>query len=152
MTQTTSRIVIFCVVVTCSLLDGHQLFGGNYGIHLQGRKRRQYFLQKCWQTLRRIYKCRWSQESSLHCKQNFLFPWPESASELHRQSDRRVSANLVPTFGDRGCLVVSVTEPNGRNTHTQKLTIIKQGIYSSNISFLYTDTNSFQVKICGSTI
>jgi hypothetical protein len=42
-------------------------------------------------------------------------PWPESASELYRPSDRRLSANLVPTLADRGCHVVSVTNPYGRN-------------------------------------
>jgi hypothetical protein len=41
-------------------------------------------------------------------------PWPESARELHRQSDRRLSANLVPTLADRGCYVVSVMDPYGR--------------------------------------
>jgi hypothetical protein len=30
-----------------------------------------------------------------NCKRN---PWPESASELYRPSDRRLSAKLVPTF------------------------------------------------------
>jgi hypothetical protein len=29
-------------------------------------------------------------------------PWPESASEQHRPSDRRLSAKLVQTFADRG--------------------------------------------------
>jgi hypothetical protein len=29
-------------------------------------------------------------------------------------SDRRLSAKLVPTFADRGCSVVSVTDPHGR--------------------------------------
>jgi hypothetical protein len=42
-------------------------------------------------------------------------PWPESASELYRPSDRRLSAKLVSTFADRGCHVVSVTDPYGRN-------------------------------------
>jgi hypothetical protein len=27
-------------------------------------------------------------------------PWPQSASELYRPSDRRLSAKLVPTFAD----------------------------------------------------
>jgi hypothetical protein len=40
-------------------------------------------------------------------------PWPQSASELYRPSDRRLSAKLVPTFlrieGPRG-----VTNPYGR--------------------------------------
>jgi hypothetical protein len=42
-------------------------------------------------------------------------PWPESATEQYRPSDRRLSAKLVPTFVDRGCHVVSVTDPYGRN-------------------------------------
>jgi hypothetical protein len=41
-------------------------------------------------------------------------PWPESASELYRPNDRRLSAKLVPIFADRGCHVVSVTDPYGR--------------------------------------
>jgi hypothetical protein len=40
--------------------------------------------------------------------------WPESASELYRLSDRCLSAKLVPTFADRGCHMVSVTDPYGR--------------------------------------
>jgi hypothetical protein len=39
-------------------------------------------------------------------------PWPES--ELYRPSDRRLSANFVPALEDRGCHVVSVTNPYGR--------------------------------------
>jgi hypothetical protein len=42
-------------------------------------------------------------------------PWPESASELYRPSDRRLSAKLVPTFADRRWHVVSVTDPYGRH-------------------------------------
>jgi hypothetical protein len=41
-------------------------------------------------------------------------PWSESASELYRPSDRRFSAKWVPTFADKGCHVVSVTDPYGR--------------------------------------
>jgi hypothetical protein len=41
-------------------------------------------------------------------------PWSESVSELYRQSDRLLSAKLVLTFADRGCHVVSVTDPYGR--------------------------------------
>jgi hypothetical protein len=41
--------------------------------------------------------------------------WPESASELYRPSDRCLSVNKVPTFVNRGCHVVSVTDPYGRN-------------------------------------
>jgi hypothetical protein len=42
-------------------------------------------------------------------------PCPESASELFRPSDRRLSMKLVRTFADRGCHVVSVTDPYSRN-------------------------------------
>jgi hypothetical protein len=41
-------------------------------------------------------------------------PWSESASELYRPSDRRLSAKWLPTFADTGCHVVSVTDPYGR--------------------------------------
>jgi hypothetical protein len=40
-------------------------------------------------------------------------PWPESASELYRPSDRRLSVKLVSTFS-RGCHVVSVSDPYDR--------------------------------------
>jgi hypothetical protein len=48
------------------------------------------------------------------CSVNKQTPWSESASELYRPSDRRLSEKLVPTFADRGCHVVSVTDPYGR--------------------------------------
>jgi hypothetical protein len=38
----------------------------------------------------------------------------QSASELYRPSDRRLLAKFVPTFADRGCRVVSATDPYGR--------------------------------------
>jgi hypothetical protein len=41
-------------------------------------------------------------------------PWPKSASELYSPTDRRMSAKLVPTFVERGCYVVSLTDPYGR--------------------------------------
>jgi hypothetical protein len=41
-------------------------------------------------------------------------PLPESASELYRPNDRRLSAKIVPTFTDRRCHVVSVTDSYGR--------------------------------------
>jgi hypothetical protein len=43
-----------------------------------------------------------------------LTPWPESASELYRPSDHPLSAKLVSTFADRGCYIISVTDPYGR--------------------------------------
>jgi hypothetical protein len=41
-------------------------------------------------------------------------PWPESASELCRPSHHRLSVKLMPTLADRGCHVVSVTDPYDR--------------------------------------
>jgi hypothetical protein len=46
-----------------------------------------------------------------HC--HHLTPWSESASELYRPSDRRLSAKRLPTCADRGCQVVIVTDPSG---------------------------------------
>jgi hypothetical protein len=40
-------------------------------------------------------------------------PWPESASELYRPSDRRLLAKLVSSFADRGCDVVNVMDLYG---------------------------------------
>jgi hypothetical protein len=40
-------------------------------------------------------------------------PWPESTSKLYQLSDHRFSAKSVSTFADRGCHVVSVTNPYG---------------------------------------
>jgi hypothetical protein len=50
-----------------------------------------------------------------HYKKQNKNPSPESASELYRPSDSRLSAKLVPTFADRRCYVVSETDPYGRN-------------------------------------
>jgi hypothetical protein len=41
--------------------------------------------------------------------------WPEFASKLYQPSDCRLSAKLVPTFADKGCRMVSTTDPYGRN-------------------------------------
>jgi hypothetical protein len=41
-------------------------------------------------------------------------PWPESESEFYRPSDRHLSVKLVSTFADRGCPLVSVTDPHCR--------------------------------------
>jgi hypothetical protein len=53
-----------------------------------------------------------SQYSSI--KTNKQTPWSESASELYRPSNRCLSAKWLPTCADRGCHVVSVTDPFGR--------------------------------------
>jgi hypothetical protein len=50
-----------------------------------------------------------------HIKQTLYYtdktPWPESASVLNRPSDRRSLSKLVPAFTDRGCHVISMTDP-----------------------------------------
>jgi hypothetical protein len=50
----------------------------------------------------------------LYMTKNKQTPWSESASVLYYPGNRRLSAKLVPTFADRGCHVVNVTDPYGR--------------------------------------
>jgi hypothetical protein len=50
----------------------------------------------------------------LHTYLSKKTPWPESASELYRPNDRRLSAKLMPTLENSGFHVVSVTNPYGR--------------------------------------
>jgi hypothetical protein len=40
--------------------------------------------------------------------------WSETASDLYWPSDCRLSAKLALNFSDRGCRMVSVTDPHGR--------------------------------------
>jgi hypothetical protein len=49
---------------------------------------------------------------SQHCK-FLLAVIPPLPHKLYGPRDRRLSEELVPTFGDRGCHVVSVTDPYG---------------------------------------
>jgi hypothetical protein len=53
-------------------------------------------------------------ETTRNSEDTIKTPWPESASELYWPSDRRLSAKLVPTFEDKWCHVVSVTDPSAR--------------------------------------
>jgi hypothetical protein len=64
-----------------------------------------------------MYKCSidLSYDEILIVIKNINIPWPESASELYRPSDRCLSAKLVPTFVGTGSRVGSVTDPYGRN-------------------------------------
>jgi hypothetical protein len=41
-------------------------------------------------------------------------PWLDSASEMYRPSDRLLFAKLVPTFANRECHMISVTDPYDR--------------------------------------
>jgi hypothetical protein len=91
-------------------------FGGTYHLHLHGRKispaRNQSFYPT--ETILRLHYKEHS-VGYINVKRTLtLSPLPESASELHKPSDSRFSAKLVPTLADRGCHVVSVTDLYGR--------------------------------------
>jgi hypothetical protein len=69
------------------------------------------------QTNKQTNSAAWVRERTTPTEQITLkkkTPWSESASELFRPSDRRLSAKWLLTFADRGCHVVSVTNPYGR--------------------------------------
>jgi hypothetical protein len=53
-------------------------------------------------------------DSRVHSNNKKTYPWPESAIELYLPRDRRLSTKFMSTFADRGCHVVSVTDPYGR--------------------------------------
>jgi hypothetical protein len=65
-------------------------------------------ITNCWQLTRKLLI--YSIFISIFIKRT---PWPESASELYRASYRRLSAKFAPTFVDRGCRMISVTDPYG---------------------------------------
>jgi hypothetical protein len=58
-------------------------------------------------------KLKFNLHKSLHST-NKQTPSSESANELYRPSDSRLSAKRLSTFADKGCHVVSVTDPFGR--------------------------------------
>jgi hypothetical protein len=78
-------------------------------------------------------------------------PWRESACELYRQSDPRLSAKLVPTFADRECYVVSVTDPQGHilvflDRRSFVFFQVAPQLYSTRLSGLrYRPTNSQKI-------
>jgi hypothetical protein len=67
-------------------------------------------LQKAWRILFRRDLIFSLHEELLAIKNT---PWPESANVLYLPSDCRFSEKLLPTFADRGCQVVSMTDPYG---------------------------------------
>jgi hypothetical protein len=69
------------------------------------------FVEKFRNELRRLTVGRHDFPTKNKTKQT---PWSESASELYRPSDNRLSAKWLQTFADRRCHVVSVTDPYGR--------------------------------------
>jgi hypothetical protein len=104
----------------------------NSCLRLRGRCHRRIANLTChdyWNDMepndKRIWMLGWignyGEETVAYCKSvreqdiiNKQTPWSESASELYRPSDRRLSANWLPNFADRGCHVVSVADPYGR--------------------------------------
>jgi hypothetical protein len=78
-----------------------------------------YYRQNISEFLFNMEKCTYplittvNTSSHLHKKKLWpkKIPWPESASELYRPSDRCLSAKLVPTFADRRCNVVNAKNP-----------------------------------------
>jgi hypothetical protein len=79
----------------------------------QERSLGQYYMQLQSQGRPRCDLTHW--HSIYHSELHKEAPWPESASELYRPSDRRLSAKLVLTFLPiEGCRVVNVTDPYGR--------------------------------------
>jgi hypothetical protein len=73
-------------------------------------------LHKLWECilLRIQYASHWRGNQPLLLQMIKKTPWSESASELYRPSDRRLSAKWLPTCADRRCHMVSVTDPSGR--------------------------------------
>jgi hypothetical protein len=80
------------------------------------------------------------------CNNNKKTLWPESASELYRQSDRRLSAKLLPTVVDRGCHVISVTDLYGLI-----LGFLDRTVYAILVQFqtlISLNPNNDRSKIC----
>jgi hypothetical protein len=65
-------------------------------------------LLQCSQCYKNVPKEKYYQAIT---KANKRTPCPESASELYRQSESRLSAKLVPNFAEEGCGVVSAADP-----------------------------------------
>jgi hypothetical protein len=76
-----------------------------------------YFVQchRLYLRKARLYKSHDTESFFKYPIKQIIASWPESASELYWPSDHWLSAKLAPTFADRGCHIVSVTEPHGRN-------------------------------------
>jgi hypothetical protein len=100
-----------CVCIRCSgNVLREPLPSNDGGIHfLIHRLIGGIYIVRCWDGLRRH-----DIHTKFHKDWFKQTPWPESASELYRPSNRRLSAKLVPTLADRGCCVVSTTNSHGR--------------------------------------
>jgi CBS-domain-containing membrane protein len=108
-----SNILLSNTSSLCSSLHVRNQVSHQYEEKLQGNLQSCQF--KCLPFLDgrkedRNFKTKWdsSKKKQRKTKKMLLL---ESASELYRPSDCHLS--LVPTFADRGCQVVSVTDPCG---------------------------------------
>jgi hypothetical protein len=63
-------------------------------------------------------------------KENKQTPWSDSSSELYRPSDRHLLTKWLPTFVDRRCHVVSVTDPYGRRQEPLLFNQVAPQLYS----------------------
>jgi hypothetical protein len=80
---------------------------GNSSIgFLAGRQRLfKLFRFVCWMCASTALSTLWCQTNTKQTQ------WSESASELYRPNDRRLTAKWLPTFADRGFHVVNVMNP-----------------------------------------
>jgi hypothetical protein len=81
-----------------------------------------------------------------NCDKKTKTPWSESASELYRPGDRRLSAKQLPTCADRGCHVVSVTDPSGHSKIVIVILIYHCHTFITFFLFLGTTINSGVLK------
>jgi hypothetical protein len=72
-----------------------------------------FFLYNVWNTNQTVCPQTNSLAVIRPSKNRSKTPWPQSASELYRPSNRHLSAKLMPTFADRGCCMVSRAVPYG---------------------------------------
>ena len=98
------KLKIFMSLTECKLLRTVK-----YILRVMGSElTEQWNFRECislWEKLSvKRNKSKWMKHS------NVITPWPQSTRELYRQSGRRRSAKLVPTFADRG---VSRGQRNG---------------------------------------
>jgi hypothetical protein len=93
--------------------------GSSVSKHVSGVGRNTNLIISSYETRSQESLC-WQDPTAIYCSALLLqmelkkTPWSESASELYRPSDRRLSAKWLPTFADRGWYVVSLTDPYGR--------------------------------------
>jgi hypothetical protein len=72
----------------------------------------------------------------------YTTPWPQSASELYRQNDNRLSLNLVPTFWGH---MVLRDQSNGSLRPESRFSSQEEGIFNWKWSY---DTNINGANIC----